>query len=79
MLFRSETLGTMAGELLPRMKAVLEAIAYACFLFIIPMALLPFGYQFLLRWVQILLWLQMWAPLYAILNYIMTVAARSKP
>ncbi|MFN6414730.1 MAG: conjugal transfer protein TraG N-terminal domain-containing protein [Pseudomonadota bacterium] len=73
-----ETLGAMAGETLPTMKAVLEAIAYACFLFIIPMALLPFGYQFLLRWAQILLWLQMWAPLYAILNYVMTMAARSK-
>jgi len=73
-----ETLGAMAGETLPTMKAVLEAIAYACFLFIIPMAILPFGYQFLLRWAQILLWLQMWAPLYAILNYVMTMAARSK-
>jgi conjugal transfer mating pair stabilization protein TraG len=73
-----ETLGAMAGETLPTMKAVLEAIAYACFLFIIPMALLPFGYRFLLSWAQILLWLQMWAPLYAILNYIMTMAARSK-
>ncbi len=73
-----ETLGSMAGELLPTMKAVLEAIAYACFLFVIPLALLPFGWRFLLSWGQILLWLQMWAPLYAILNYIMTMAARSK-
>ena len=73
-----ETLGAMAGETLPTMKAVLEAIAYACFLFVIPLALLPFGYRFLLSWAQILLWLQMWAPLYAILNYIMTMAARSK-
>lgn len=73
-----ETLGAMAGEMLPTMKAVLEAIAYACFLFVIPMALLPFGWRFLLNWSQILLWLQMWAPLYAILNYIMTMAAKSK-
>lgn len=73
-----ETLGEMAGTTLPTMKAVLEAIAYACFLFVIPMALLPMGYRFLLSWAQILLWLQMWAPLYAVLNYIMTMAARSK-
>ena len=73
-----ETLGAMAGDTLPTMKAVLEAIAYACFLFVIPLALLPFGYRFLLSWAQILLWLQMWAPLYAILNYVMTMAARSK-
>ena len=73
-----ETLGAMAGDTLPTMKAVLEAIAYACFLFVIPLSILPFGWRFLLSWAQILLWLQMWAPLYAILNYIMTMAARSK-
>jgi hypothetical protein len=73
-----ETLGAMAGETLPTMKAVLESVAYGAFLFVIPLALLPFGYRFLLAWAQILLWLQMWAPLYAILNYIMTIAARSK-
>ena len=73
-----ETLGAMAGEMLPTMKSVLEAVAYATFMFIIPLALLPFGYRFLFSWVNILLWLQMWAPLYAVLNYIMTMAARSK-
>lgn len=73
-----ETLGAMAGETLPAMKAVLEAIAYASFIFIIPLAVLPFGWKFFFSWVQTLLWLQMWAPLYAILNYIMTMAARSK-
>ncbi len=73
-----ETLGAMAAEMLPTMKSVLEAIAYATFLFVIPLALLPFGWRFLTSWVQILLWLQMWPPLYAVLNYIMTMAARSK-
>ncbi len=73
-----ETLGAMAGETLPTMKAVLEAIAYASFIFVIPLAVLPFGWRFFSSWIQTLLWLQMWAPLYAILNYIMTMAARSK-
>ncbi len=73
-----ETLGAMAAETLPTMKSVLEAIAYATFLFVIPLALLPSGWRFLASWVQILLWLQMWPPLYAVLNYIMTMAARSK-
>ncbi len=73
-----ETLGAMAAETLPSMKAVLEAIAYAAFLFVIPLAVLPFGWRFLSSWVQTLLWLQMWAPLYAVLNYIMTMAARAK-
>lgn len=73
-----ETLGAMAGETLPIMKAVLEAIVYAFFLFVIPLCLVPSGYRFLIVWGQSLLWLQMWAPLYAVLNYIMTMAAKSK-
>ena len=73
-----ETIGAMAAETLPSIKAVIEAIAYAAFLFVIPFACLPFGYTFLKTWFQVLLWLQMWAPLYAVLNYIMTMAARSK-
>jgi conjugal transfer mating pair stabilization protein TraG len=73
-----ETLGAMAAETLPVMKAVLEAIAYVAFLFVIPLSILPFGYSFLKSWVQTLLWLQMWAPLYAVLNYMMTMAARAK-
>ena len=73
-----ETLGAMAAETLPTMKGVLEAIAYSAFLFIIPLAVLPFGWTFLKNWIQVLLWLQTWAPMYAILNYIMTLAARAK-
>lgn len=73
-----ETLGAMAGETLPIMKAVLEAIIYSFFLFVIPLSLMPSGYKYLITWAQGVLWLQMWAPLYAILNYIMTIAASSK-
>lgn len=73
-----ETLGAMAAETLPTMKGILEAIAYSSFLFIIPLAILPFGWTFLKNWIQVLLWLQTWAPMYAILNYIMTLAARAK-
>lgn len=73
-----ETIGAMVGDTLPSMKAVLEAIAYASFIFMIPLALLPFGWRFLMSFGQIILWLQMWAPLYAILNYVMTMAARGK-
>jgi conjugal transfer mating pair stabilization protein TraG len=73
-----ETLGAMASESLLTMKAVLEAIAYAAFIFIVPLAVLPFGVRILLSWAQTLLWLQMWAPLYAVLNFIMSMTAQSK-
>jgi TraG-like protein, N-terminal region len=73
-----ETLGAMAGETLPTMKAVLEAIVYSAFMFIVPLSVLPFGWRFLSSWGQTLLWLQMWAPLYAILHYLISMTARSK-
>ena len=73
-----ETLGAMASETLTTMKAVLEAIAYTAFIFIVPLSVLPFGIRILLSWIQTLLWLQMWAPLYAVLNFMMGMAASSR-
>src|SRR5262249_46806958 len=53
-----ETLGAMASESLMTMKAVLEGIVYASFIFLVPLAMLPFGVKILLFWLQTLLWLQ---------------------
>lgn len=72
-----ETVGKLAAKLLPIMKAVIEALAYACFIFVIPLCMIPSGYKFLINWLAVLLWLQAWPPMYAILNFIMNVAARS--
>jgi len=47
-------------------------------MFIVPLSVLPFGWRFLSSWGQTLLWLQMWAPLYAILHYLILMTARSK-
>lgn len=73
-----ETLGAMASESLMTMKAVLEGIVYAAFIFLVPLAVLPFGVKILMSWLQTLLWLQMWAPLYAVLNFMVSMGARSK-
>jgi conjugal transfer mating pair stabilization protein TraG len=72
-----DTIGRLSAKLLPIMKAVIEALAYACFIFIIPLCMIPQGYKFLINWVAILVWLQAWVPMYAILNYIMNIAARA--
>jgi conjugal transfer mating pair stabilization protein TraG len=72
-----ETVGKLASKVLPILKAVLEALVYACFIFIIPLCMIPGGYKFLFNWVAVLVWLQAWAPMYAILNFIMNVAARA--
>ena len=39
--------------------------------------MIPSGYKFLFSWISTLVWLQAWAPMYAILNFIMNIAARS--
>lgn len=72
-----DTVGRLATKLLPIMKAVIEALAYACFIFVIPLCMIPQGYKFLLNWIAVLAWLQVWPPMYAILNYIMNIAARA--
>lgn len=71
-----EIAGEMARNALPVMKNVFEAIAYGAFVFIFPLMTLPNGYQILATYLGILIWIQMWAPLYAILNLIMTITAR---
>ena len=73
-----QTLGELAAESLPIMKNVLEALAYAAFLFVIPLSLLPMGWRIISSWAGVVMWIQMWAPLYAVLNFIMTLTAQSR-
>lgn len=72
-----DVIGRLAARLLPIMKAVIEALAYACFIFVIPLCMIPNGYRFFINWLSILAWLQIWAPMYAILNFVMNIAARA--
>lgn len=73
-----ETLAGVAAQKLIAMKNVLEALIYAAFLFILPLALLPQGWSYIMRWISLVLWIQLWPPLYAILNFIMNVSVRAK-
>jgi conjugal transfer mating pair stabilization protein TraG len=73
-----ETLAGVAAQKLIAMKNVLEALIYAAFLFILPLALLPQGWSYIMRWISLVLWIQLWPPLYAILNFIMNVSIRAK-
>ncbi len=73
-----ETLAGVAAQKLIAMKNVLEALIYAAFIFILPLALLPIGWSFISRWIGLVFWIQLWPPLYAILNFIMNVSIKSK-
>jgi conjugal transfer mating pair stabilization protein TraG len=73
-----ETLAGVAAQKLIAMKNVMEALIYASFIIILPLALLPLGWSYIGRWISLVLWVQLWPPLYAILNFIMNVSVRSK-
>ena len=72
-----ETVAGVASQKFVAMKNVMECLIYAAFIFILPLALLPFGWKFIKRWFGLLMWVQMWPPLYAILNFIVNVSVRS--
>ncbi len=70
--------GDIAARTLPLFKNVIEAFSYALFIFIVVLALLPNGYKIISTYFGILVWTQLWAPLYAVLNLIMTLYGRSE-
>ena len=70
------TLGELAPQILMVTKALFEALIYASFVFIMILSLLPNGITVLTTYFGLMMWIQMWPPLYAILNLVMTVYAQ---
>lgn len=64
--------GNMMGKLLPIFRNVLEAVVYGLFPIVAVALLLPMVGKALLTYVLVLVWLQLWAPIYAIINSVMT-------
>ena len=71
-----QVMGALASGSLVTMRAVLEALIYASFIFVFPLALLPGGFKFIFNWAWLTIWIQLWPPFYAILNYIMQSVAQ---
>jgi conjugal transfer mating pair stabilization protein TraG len=71
-------LGSLASSSLITMRAVLEAIIFAAIIFVLPLSVLPGGLSFLSNWLWMLIWIQLWPPFYAIVNYIMQIVAQGK-
>jgi len=69
--------GELARESLPIMKGIFEAIIYASFLLILPLIMLPGGFKLMANYFGLMFWLQLWAPLFAVLNLIMTMYGKS--
>lgn len=69
-----QTIGHVIAQGLPSIKNVLEALLYCLFIFVMMLIFMPDGIKLLVFYFKILFWLQLWAPLFAILNFIMTEA-----
>ena len=72
------TMGKVAEQALPLVRNVIEAIVYAVFPFVFLLFLLAQGRGLGLAiksFVLSLVWIQLWPPLYAILNYVATLAS----
>lgn len=72
------TMGALAANGLVTMRIVFEALIYASFVFILPLSLFANGLKYLINWAWLVMWIQLWPPLYTILNYVMLLAARAK-
>lgn len=64
----NRTIGAMAAYWLPLLKNVLEGTLYGAFVFVFLLLIFPFGFQVLKHYTFALIWLQLWAPLYAVIN-----------
>ena len=64
-------LGELAGETLPLLRNVFEVLIYGMFPFFLILMFTPAAGKALMFYLKSLFWLQLWAPLYALLNLIM--------
>jgi conjugal transfer mating pair stabilization protein TraG len=72
------TMGRIAAQALPMIRNVIEAVIYAVFPFVLLLFLLAQGKGLAMAiksFVMSLVWIQLWPPLYAILNYVSTLAS----
>lgn len=72
----NQTVGDMAAYWLPLIKNDLELIMYGSFIFIILLLVFPFGVRILQSYIYTLVWIALWAPLYAVLNLAISFYAK---
>jgi conjugal transfer mating pair stabilization protein TraG len=70
------SLGETLISWLPRINTILAAILVSSFLFVFLLLITPIGVQILRNYFFILLWVELWHPLFAIINYMLLYYAR---
>jgi len=68
---------SQATHWIPLMRTALEAMLYGIFPFMFLIFLLPVGLKAFMSYIQSLLWLQAWSPLYAILHLIVSLVHKT--
>ncbi|PJD94528.1 MAG: hypothetical protein CK425_11135 [Parachlamydia sp.] len=72
------TLGSLASSSVVTLRTVIEVLIYVSFIFVVPLSLFPGGVKLIISWAWLVIWIQLWPPLYAVLNYIMQISAKAK-
>ncbi|WJW74711.1 conjugal transfer protein TraG N-terminal domain-containing protein [Thiohalobacter sp. IOR34] len=70
-------LGEMAGRTLPILRNLFEAFIYAVFPIAFLLAMLPSVAKVALTYLKSLVWIQLWAPLYAVLHFAMSLYSQN--
>jgi len=69
-------LGELAARMLPLIRNIMEAFIYAVFPIIGLLLMLPVAHKVAASYLKMILWVQLWAPLYAVLHGAVTVYSR---
>lgn len=70
--------GANASRFIVNLRMIIEIILYVSILFIVPFSVFPGGIKYLIAWAQSLIWIQLWPPLYAVINYIIQITAKGQ-
>ena len=69
--------GQLAQEILPTLHAVFAALIYASFTLIIGMLVLPNGFRTLANYLGLMIWIETWPPLFAVLNLLSNISSKT--
>lgn len=71
---------SLAGKSIVVIRAIFEALILVSFIFIVPLMAFPMGLQYFSRWAEMVIWVNLWPPIYAVINFILksSIQARSE-
>lgn len=69
--------GQLAREILPTLHSVFAALLYASFSLIVGMLVLPSGFRAFGNYLGLLIWIETWPPLFAVLNLLTNISSKT--